>query len=40
MWVKRLMGNAPLRRQPAVVRVSRLLFDNDTGWPASGRTAD
>ena len=33
MWVKRLMGNDPLRRASWRVYVSRLLFDNDTGWP-------
>jgi len=37
MWVKRLMGNAPLRRQPVRVYASRLLFDNDRGWPATSR---
>jgi len=40
MWAKRLMGNAPRHRRPARVRVSRLLFDNDTGWPAPGRRPD
>ena len=40
MWAKRLVGNAPLRRQPAAVYVSRLLFDNDTGWPVPGRRTD
>jgi glycerol-3-phosphate acyltransferase PlsY len=40
MWAKRLMGNDPRRRQPAAVYVSRLLFDNDTGWPVSDRRAD
>jgi len=39
MWAKRLMGNGPLRRQRPAVYVSRLLFDNDTGWPVTvGKT--
>jgi glycerol-3-phosphate acyltransferase PlsY len=40
MWVKRLLGNSPLRLQPAATYVSRLLFDNDTGWPAAARRTD
>ncbi len=40
MWAKRLLGNHPLERQPRAVYVSRLLFDNDTGWPVVGRGAD
>lgn len=40
MWAKRLLGNgAPRRRRPAVY-LSRLLFDNDTGWRAAVTGAD
>jgi glycerol-3-phosphate acyltransferase PlsY len=40
MWAKRLLGNAPLRRQRPAVYVSRLLFDNDTGWPVAAGNGD
>jgi glycerol-3-phosphate acyltransferase PlsY len=40
MWTKRLIGNDPRRRPRGAVYVSRLLFDNDAGWPVSGRRRD
>jgi hypothetical protein len=40
MWAKRLMGNGPRRRARPAVCLSRLLFDNDTGWPGRARRAD
>jgi glycerol-3-phosphate acyltransferase PlsY len=40
MWAKRLLGNAPLRRQRPAVYVSRLLFDNGTGWPVAAGDGD
>jgi acyl phosphate:glycerol-3-phosphate acyltransferase len=40
MWVKRLVGNHPFERQRPAVLVSRLLFDNDAGWPAAGGSPD
>ena len=39
MWGKRLVGNPPLRRQRPAVYLSRLLFDNDTGWPVGAGPA-
>jgi hypothetical protein len=40
MWAKRLLGNGPARRERPAVYLSRLLFDNDTGWPAGAGRAD
>ncbi|MBM3695255.1 MAG: glycerol-3-phosphate acyltransferase [Actinobacteria bacterium] len=40
MWLKRVLGNDPRRRTRPGVYLSRLLFDNDTGWPALVRRSD
>jgi glycerol-3-phosphate acyltransferase PlsY len=40
MWVKRLVGNHPRERQQPAVYLSRLLFDNDTGWPVAADGTD
>ena len=40
MWAKRLLGNGPVRRERPAVYLSRLLFDNETGWPAGAGRAD
>lgn len=37
MWAKRLLGNGPPGRRRPAVYLSRLLFDNDRGWPAAER---
>lgn len=40
MWAKRLLGNGRPRRQGPAVYLSRLLFDNDKGWPVVARRTD
>jgi acyl phosphate:glycerol-3-phosphate acyltransferase len=40
MWTKRLVGNHPPVSPRPAVYLSRLLFDNDTGWPVAGGIAD